>query len=98
MGAAFDKSFFLPGEDVGIFEHYGNICFTIVFPLVFLFGMQGIRCFDRFISNIDTNLIKDKFERKVTIEKFLLWLALAEELNKPALKPFSAIFRTIISF
>lgn len=71
LGAAFDRSFFLPGEALGIFEHYGNICFTIVFPLVFVFGMRGIRCFDQFISNIDTNLIEEKFERKVKLDKFL---------------------------
>ncbi len=71
LGAAFDRSFFLPGKAVGMFEHYGNICFTIIFPLIFLFGMRGIRYFDQFISNIDTNLIEDKFERKVKLEEFL---------------------------
>lgn len=71
LGAAFDDSFCLCGKPVGMFEHYGNICFTIVFPLVFLFGMRGIHYFDQFISNIRTNLIKDKFESKVKIEKFL---------------------------
>jgi len=71
LGAAFDRSFFLPGKAVGLFEHYGNICFTIVFPLIFLFGMRGIRYFDQFISNIDTNLIEDKFERKAKLEDFL---------------------------
>lgn len=71
LGAAFDGSFFLPGEAVGMLEHYGNICFTIVFPLIFLFGTQGIRHFDQFISNIDANLIKEKFEKKVKLEEFL---------------------------
>jgi hypothetical protein len=71
LGAAFDRSFFLPGESVGMLEHYGNICFTVVFPLIFLFGMRGFRCFDQFISNIDANLIKDKFERKVKLQEFL---------------------------
>ena len=71
LGALFDKSFFLPDEALGIFEHYGNICFTIVFPIVFIFGVRGVHCFDRFISKINTNLIEDKFERKVKIEKFL---------------------------
>ncbi len=71
LGAAFDASFFLPGQAVGMFEHYGNVCFTVVFPLIFLFGVRGIRCFDRFISGIDTNLTKDKFERKPEIEEFL---------------------------
>lgn len=71
LGAAFDCSFCLWGEAVGLFEHYGNICFTIALPLVFLFFMRGIHHFDQFISNIDTNLIKDKFERKVKLEEFL---------------------------
>jgi hypothetical protein len=71
LGAAFDDSFCLCGEPVGMFEHYGNVCFTIVFPLVFLFGMRGIRYFDQFISNIHTNLIEDKFESKVKLEEFL---------------------------
>jgi len=34
LGTAFDKSFFLPGKAVGMFEHYGNICFTVVFPFL----------------------------------------------------------------
>jgi hypothetical protein len=71
LGALFDKSFFLPDKALGIFEHYGNICFTIVFPIVFIFGVRGVHCFDRFISKINTNLIEDKFERKVKIENFL---------------------------
>ncbi len=71
LGAGFDASFFLAGQAVGMFEHYGNVCFTVVFPLIFLFGVRGIRYFDRFISGIDANLIKDKFERKLKIEEFL---------------------------
>ena len=71
LGAAFDGSFFLLGKDVGMLEHYGNICFTIVLPLIFLFGWRGIRYFDQFISTIDANIIKDKFERKVKLEEFL---------------------------
>ena len=42
-----------------------------IFPLIFLFGVRGIRNFDQFISNIDSNLIKDKFDRKVKLEDFL---------------------------
>lgn len=71
LGAAFDKSFFLPDNALGIFEHYGNICFTIIFPLIFVLCIQGIYCFDQFISNINTNLIENKFERKEKLEKFL---------------------------
>ncbi|MBW8000549.1 MAG: hypothetical protein FVQ80_00820 [Planctomycetes bacterium] len=71
LGAAIDKSFFLPGKAVGIFEHYGNICFTIVCPLIFIFGTRGIRCFDQFVRNVNTNLIEDKFKKTIKLEEFL---------------------------
>jgi hypothetical protein len=71
LGAIFDHSFFLPGKSVGILKHYGNICFTIIFPLVLLFVIQGIRCFDHFVSNIETNIVKDKYGTKVKLDELL---------------------------
>ena len=49
LGATFDRSFFLPGEAVGMFEHYGNICFTIVYcsqlknPIIFNYKAPCVR-------------------------------------------------------
>jgi len=71
LGAVFDRSFFLPDGALGIFKHYGNICFTIIFPLIFVFCIQGIHNFDQFIVNIHANLIKEKFEKKEKIDEFL---------------------------
>jgi hypothetical protein len=71
LGALLDESFLLPGDAVGMFEHYGNICFTIVFPLVFLLVARGVRHFDQFMGNIDTILIESKFEKKVKLKEFL---------------------------
>ena len=71
LGAAFDGTFYISGEALGLLEHYGNVCFTIVCPLLFLFAMRGIRDFDRFISNIDTNLKVERFQEKVKIQVFL---------------------------
>jgi len=71
LGALLDGSFFLPGDAVGIFEHYGNMSSTIVFPFVFLLIARGVRHFDRFMSNIDTILIESKFEKRVKLEDFL---------------------------
>jgi hypothetical protein len=71
LGAAFDGSFFLPEESLGIFEHYGNICFTIIFPLIFICYIRGIRNFDRFVEEININLVEDKREEKIKIREFL---------------------------
>lgn len=71
LGAAFDEGFILDGDALGIFEHYGNMCFTIVCPLIFFFAMRGVRHFDQFISNIDKYIIEDKFKKKVKLKKFL---------------------------
>ena len=71
LGALLDWSFLLTGDAVGMFEHYGNICFTIVFPLIFLFSAQGLRHFDQFMRNTKTILIETNFERKMKVEDFL---------------------------
>lgn len=71
VGAAIDRSFFIEGEALGLLEHYGNMCFTIVCPLIFLFAIRGVRYFDRFINNIDTNLKAEKYEKKFKLDEFL---------------------------
>jgi len=69
--AAFDGSFFLPGEALGLLEHYGNVSFTVLCPLALFFVVRGIYRFDQFIANVRTNLKREVLQDSTGLKSLL---------------------------